>query len=184
MSQRSDDLLALYREHRFDEQYAWYEDRITEYERAHDQIITVTAAALFGAAAAGLAASADVAGLRIAWAVLAAVLSGSATLVAAYDQLIAYEQNLKVYRDARAALGSLRPDAPWLSTPVDLDQARHFVDEAERVFRSENGQWGQLTSAYTPPDARTDGPSGSSRTDGAPEAAPTVDRPAPPPTVT
>jgi hypothetical protein len=34
MSSRDEDFLRLYRTHRFDDQYAWYEARVDEYESA------------------------------------------------------------------------------------------------------------------------------------------------------
>jgi hypothetical protein len=155
MNERQSQFWELYRVHRFDDQYGWYKDRIDEYRRAHDQIITLAAIALFGAAAAGLAASANLAGWRVGWAVLAAVMSGSATLVGAYDQLIGYEQNIKVYRDAKAALGALRASAPWTTAPEGSDEPSAFVQEVETIFQNEIGQWGQLTASYTQPETNT-----------------------------
>jgi hypothetical protein len=155
MNERQSQFWELYRVHRFDDQYGWYKDRIDEYRRAHDQTITLTAVALFGAAAAGLAASADLAGWRVGWAVLAAVMSGIATLVGAYDQLIGYEQNIKVYRDAKAALGGLRATAPWNTTPERSDEPAAFVQAVETIFQNEIGQWGQLTAANPQPKTRT-----------------------------
>jgi hypothetical protein len=150
MSSRDEDFLRLYRTHRFDDQYAWYEARVDEYESAHDQVITLAAIALFGAAAAGAVASFDLFGWRVAWGVLAAVMSGVATLIGAYDQLIGYEQTTKLYRDAKAALGALRSQAPWLSSAPLPEGTAAFVDRVEAVFQSEIGQWGQLTKTEQP----------------------------------
>ena len=169
MNRRAREFLEIYRHRRFDDQSRWYEGRIEEYERAHDQIITVTGVALFAASAAGLAASADVAGFRAGWGILAAVLSAGATLVGAYDRLIGYEQNTKVYRDARAALGELRGRAPWLSeTDITSESAAAFVAAVEAVLQREISQWGQLAAeppvdpGPQPPIVNT-GPGGQNR---------------------
>jgi hypothetical protein len=150
MSDREGEFLALYRQKRFQDQLGWYADRVDEYERAHDQSITVIGVAMFGASASGLAAAADLAQFRTGWAVLAAALSGLATLVSAYDQLIGFEANTKLYRDALGALGSLRARAPWLAAePPAPETVASFVLAAEEVLQKERGQWGQLTGRPT-----------------------------------
>lgn len=146
MSDRTGEFLALYRQKRFQDQLGWYADRVEEYERAHDQSITVIGVAMFGASASGLAAAADLGQFRNGWAVLAAALSGLATLVSGYDQLIGYETNTKLYRDALGALGALRAGAPWLAAePPTPEAVASFVLAAEDVCQKERGQWGQLT---------------------------------------
>lgn len=145
MSDRVGEFLALYRQKRFQDQLGWYADRVEEYERAHDQSITVIGVAMFGASASGLAAAADLGQYRTGWAVLAAALSGLATLVSGYDQLIGYEAHTKLYRDALGALGALRAGAPWLAEPPTPGAVASFVLAAEDVFQKERGQWGQLT---------------------------------------
>lgn len=159
-SDRDREFVTLYRDKRFDDQRQWYAQRTAEYERAHDQLLTATAVALFVTAVAGALAAADVAGLRVTWAILAAAASGLASLLGGYDQLLGYEHNAKIYRDAQAGLGQLRATAPWETPdpthPGDIDT---FVTDVETVLQHEINQWGQLTAAYEPPspDAQ-DGP--------------------------
>ena len=146
MTERDAQFVAVYRANRFDDQRGWYTNRTDEYERAHDQILTATGVALFLSSAAGAVAAADLAGLRVAWAVLAAIASAVATFLGGYDQLIGYERNIKIYRDAQAALGELRARAPWLSEEHDdHEDIVQFVTAVEDVFEHEITQWGQLT---------------------------------------
>lgn len=154
---RLDQFAALYRERRFDDQRGWYDSRIDEYRRAHDQIVLAIAGALFVASVAGALAGGDVAGARTLWAVLAALASGTATVLGGYDSLIGYEQNAKIYRDARAALARLGTRAPWVSpAPHDAAALDRFVAEVEGVFDNEMHHWGQLTAAYAPPSEEAD----------------------------
>lgn len=145
MSSREQQFLALYRARRFEDQRGWYQAQVDECRKAQDQVITVSGLALFGASGAGVAAAWDLVGLRVGWAVLAAVMAAIATLVEAYGQLIGYDSNVKVYQDALAALGALHRDAPWLvdEEPPSLSTA-DFVTAAEAVFQREISQWGQL----------------------------------------
>jgi hypothetical protein len=157
MTSREEQFLALYRARRFDDQRSWYEARVDEYGRANDQVITVTGVALFGASAAGLAAASDLAGFRVGWAVIAAGMAALATLVDSYGQLIGYDQNAKVYRDALAALGTLHKDAPWLAGEgVAATSTADFVTMAEAVLQREISQWGQLAPQTTGPSEPTD----------------------------
>lgn len=98
---------------------------------------------MFGAAAAGLATAANV-GSPFAWGLIAAVMAATATIVDAYRQLIGFERNAKVYRDALAALDSLHRDAPWLVDDAAAPPIGEFVSEAEAIFQREISQWGQL----------------------------------------
>lgn len=155
MTTREEQFLALYRAKRFEDQRNWYAARIEEYRRAHDQVVTVSGIALFGASAAGLVAASP-AGSRVWWALTAAGLAALATLVDAYGQLIGYQQNAKVYRDALAALGALHRDAPWLATDDPAaPSTEEFVSAAEAVLQREISQWGQLaprTQVAEPPN--------------------------------
>lgn len=73
-------------------------------------------------------------------------------MLGGYDQLLGYEHNAKIYRDAQAALSKLRARAPWeILGRTDQGDFDTFVTEVETVLQHEINQWGQLTAAYEPP---------------------------------
>lgn len=152
MNSREEQFVRLYRTRRFDDQRQWYAARVEEYQTAHDQVITISGVAMFGASAAGLAAASGIGGFRVGWAVIAAAMAALGTIIDAYGQLIGYEQNVKVYRDALGALGALHRQAPWLDNESSVEQ---FVQAAETILQKEISQWGQLaptTRVSEPPE--------------------------------
>ena len=102
-------------------------------------------------AAVGFIAGLDVTG-KLVWAILAAILPAVTTVLSAYEGLYAFERIAKLYRDAARNLR--RVEAPDLSRAVDEAAAvARYVDEVERVFTNERGQWGQL-AVEAPPEQR------------------------------
>jgi hypothetical protein len=69
-----------------------------EYRRADDEVLTTAVIVLFNGSGAALMAAADVAGVRVACAVLAAVRSRFAALLASCSELMIHYQNTRAYR--------------------------------------------------------------------------------------
>jgi hypothetical protein len=140
MRSRHEQLLALYRRHRVEDQRGWYEARRAEFEQAVAQLGMVSGVVLaFGATCAALAG----AGGHSTWAVLAAVFPAISTALAAYGTLYAFEQQAKLYGDAARALRRIEGRAPTADEP---DAVVEFVATVEDVLRREQGQWGQLVA--------------------------------------
>jgi hypothetical protein len=78
------------------------------------------------------------------------VLAALAAAVTAYEALIVFAQVSQLCDDTIRNLRAAAID--WDSTrPHDLAAE---VGRVEQVFRTENGQWGQLVIQGTPPDPR------------------------------
>ena len=138
--------LEVYRLCRIDDQLKFYGDRRHEYESAISQLGAVSGLVLaLGAASAALAGASV--GAHEIWAIMAAVLPATATAVAAYGALYAFEQQAKIYADAVKALRRIDREPPDLNEATDPATAvREYVERAEEIFRREQGQWGQLIS--------------------------------------
>ncbi|HET9258191.1 MAG TPA: SLATT domain-containing protein [Pseudonocardiaceae bacterium] len=147
MSDRANELLLFYREHRIVDQLNFYTRRKTQFDRAAGQAMALSAILLGFATAAGALAGTEV-GPTWLWSILATVLPAAATSVGAYSILYAFEQQSKLYADAvRAVRAAARP-----ATPTDPERRPAAEDPAELVkrveaaLRQEQAQWGQLTS--------------------------------------
>ncbi|GAA2478954.1 SLATT domain-containing protein [Winogradskya humida] len=139
MSDRDAAVRRLYKDLRITEQLAFYRRRSGEYHAADRQAILVRNALLALAALAGVAGQALGETGRTVTGVVAAVLAAMATAVTAYETLIGFAPVARIYDDAALSLEEAELD--WdAGTDLAAD-----VDRVEQVFRSEAGQWGQLT---------------------------------------
>jgi SMODS and SLOG-associating 2TM effector domain 1 len=150
VTDRSSEMLALYQQHRFEDQLRFYRDRRELFDRAAGQAAVVLAVLLGLSAAVSALAGASTSHTRL-WAALAAILPAITTALAAYGALYAFEQQSKLYGDASRALVAVQRELPDLARLPD-DQARaaavrDYVEKVESVFKKEQGQWGQLTSS-------------------------------------
>lgn len=149
MSERNKELLRFYEANRINDQMKFYVGRQAQFERATGQGLAVSAVLLgFATAAGALAGTAT--GWAEGWSAIATILPALSTALAAYLALYAFEQQSKTYGDAaRALLAASRrrpdPDAGHDGQTAEQNVAE-FVQRVERVFRQEQGQWGQLTS--------------------------------------
>jgi SMODS and SLOG-associating 2TM effector domain 1 len=155
VSDRTQELLDLYEDHRVDDQLRFYRDRGRLFDRASAQG-AVVAASLLGLTAAVSALAGASTGHTQLWAALAAILPALATALAAYNALYAFDQQAKLYDDAVRSLLAARRARPDLQSLED-EQARtaavrDYVTKVESVLRTEQGQWGQLTSSIGIPD--------------------------------
>ena len=147
MSERDEEFLRYYREHRIDDQLGFYRRRTDEFDRATGQALFLAAVLLGFATAASALAGTDVAGTK-AWAALATILPAMSTALAAYTALHAFEQQSKIYGDAMRAVhaASRPPEEPAAGTRPQ-EPVGDLVKRVESALRQEHAQWGQLTSS-------------------------------------
>lgn len=145
MTDRQRQFLALYQRHRLEDQLAYYQLRSSELEAAIEQWNAVAAIVMIAASVAAFGASARLGSTAVPWVILATVLPALAAGIASYQRLVAYERTAKVFRDAAAALTSLRLDVTADESDAELEaRVERYVQRVERVFQREQGQWGQL----------------------------------------
>jgi hypothetical protein len=149
MTARAAQFRDLYIKLRIEEQLRWYQSRRDEYNKASRQAIVVRTVLLALAALAGLAAPLATTTGRAALGVAAALLAALAAAVTAFEALIGFTQVGKLYDDAASSLEAAEDDWNELGPDDDLAAALGTV---EQVFRTENGQWGQLVIQGAPPD--------------------------------
>lgn len=140
MTGREEQFRRFYQELRIADQRDWYEQRGTEYRRASRQAISARNILLTLAAVAGVAGQFVDGTGRTAAGIAAATFAALATAVTAYESLMGFGSLAKLYQDA--ALSLREAEASW-ADGTDIDQV-------EQIFRSENGQWGQLTIQSRP----------------------------------
>lgn len=156
MSARDAQFRTLYRDLRIADQQKYYTDRSTEYERAHRQAVTVRNVLLIAAALVSVGAQFTAGTSRAGCGVAAALLAALAGAVAAFDALIGFPQLQKLYSDA--ALNLAEAGIDWDSAPADGDESPG-IERVEKIMRTENGQWGQLTVQSAPKDEQAAGES-------------------------
>jgi hypothetical protein len=147
---------AFYRELRVDDQRAFYEAREREYDRAHHQSILVRNTLLLLSALLGVAGQFSTGTGRAACGVAAAVLAALAGAVTAFEALIGFAQLRKLYGDTAGNLRAAALDWQAAGPGAGVEER---VERIERIFRTENGRWGQLMlqrQEGTPPDAGPD----------------------------
>ncbi|MGH3565946.1 MAG: SLATT domain-containing protein [Pseudonocardia sp.] len=141
MSDRAREFHRLFLRLRIADQLGYYSSRRTEYRRAHRQAVVVRNALLFAAAVAGGVGQFTVGTARAGWAVVGAVLASLAAAVTAFETLIGFPQLDKLFSDAARNLEEAAID--WEEADPHSDLTAE-INRVEGVFRSENGQWGQL----------------------------------------
>src|SRR5205823_873869 len=154
MRERDQQFLTLYREHRFQEQRAFYDGRRREFETARDQVLWLIAVFMVLAAAAAALASVNVGWLKSLSSVLAVAFPALSTALSAYNALYAFERQAKIYGDAANALLRARADSPDLKPAMDdaafQEALRAHVEQIEQILRTEQAQWGQLIGEIKP----------------------------------
>lgn len=149
MTARAAQFRDLYMKLRIDEQLRWYVSRRDEYKKANRQAIVIRTVLLALAALAGLVAPLATTTGRAALGVVAALLAVLAAAVTAFEALIGFTQVGKLYGDAASSLEAAEDDWNELGPNDDLAAT---LGRVEQIFRTENGQWGQLVIQGTPPD--------------------------------
>jgi hypothetical protein len=155
MTDRAAQFRALYRELRIADQRKYYEARGKEYADAQRQAIAVRNTLLVLSAVLGVIGQFTAGAGRAACGVVAALLAALAGAMTAFEALIGFAQLRKVYADA--SLGLAAAEIDWDAAGPDADVAAE-VERIERIFRVENGQWGQLVAEGSRKDtAKTGG---------------------------
>lgn len=131
----------LYKELRIADQEQYYSDTSEEYEQAHRQAIVVRNMLLILAAVAGVVGQAVSGTSRAGFGVVAAVLAALAGAVTGFEALIGFAQLHKLYNDA--ALNLAKAALDWDTTQPGSDLSAG-IEQVEKIFQTENGQWGQL----------------------------------------
>ena len=153
MDKRHEQFLTLYHSYRHKEQSSWYEDRCVELERAQRQATYASRGLIFLAMIASIfttLATTELMPFKWIWVTLSVFFPALSTAVAAYSSLYAFDQQLKLYKDAARGLHRAEAEAFKLQTSTDKANYRKnveaYVDQVEVIFRKEQGQWGQLIS--------------------------------------
>jgi SMODS and SLOG-associating 2TM effector domain 1 len=155
MNQRDDhQFLQLFQDYRFEHQLNFYRARRIEFTKAQTQAIIISIVLIFLAALAGVLASVSGPGLKVAYLLVAAISPVLSTAIAGYSVLYAFEQQAKLYQDTINNLllaRSLAPeDKQGLSDTDFTVQLEKYVNEVEKIFLAEQGQWGQLAKSMKP----------------------------------
>ena len=151
MSERNQEFLEFYQENRIQDQLKFYRDRRDLFDRATGQGLAISATLLGFAAAVSALAGTTVGWVKV-WSALAAILPAMSTALAAYIALYAFEQQSKIYGDARRAVLAASRPLPDLTPPqgqgdpTPEENIAELVKQVEGAMRQEQAQWGQLTS--------------------------------------
>ncbi len=157
MSQRDDQQFhKLYQIYRYEDQFNFYKARRVEFTKAQTQAITISIVLILLAAVAGGLESINVPWLKLTCLLVAAIFPLLSTALAAYSVLYAFEQQAKLYQDTSNNLLLAQALAPnvkqGLSDDGFTEQLGKYVDEVEKIFLVEQGQWGQLAKKMKPPE--------------------------------
>ncbi len=143
MSDRAAQFHALYRHLRIDDQRGFYESRGKEYADAHRQAIVLRNVLLLLSSGAGIAGQLFAGTGRAGLSVIAAVLAALAGAVTAFETLIGFPKLRQLYEEVALNLSAAKID--WDAAKPDGDMTAE-VERVEKIFRTENGQWGQLVA--------------------------------------
>lgn len=157
MSTRDEQFLDFYQQYRYQDQVNYYKARKREFEDAQNEFINISTVLMILAALMGVLASVDLFGYRLWWAVLAVVFPTLSAALSTYNNLYAFERQAKIYQDAAHRLGDAWASSPHV-LPVEQESDYHqaivnYVEEVEKVFAEERGQWGQLADDIKPVQA-------------------------------
>lgn len=140
MNDRDRDFRRLYAELRIRDQQSYLRSRVAEYGSASRQAAVIRNVLLLAAALGGCAGQFTQGSGRAIWAVTSAVLAVLAAALTAYEAFFGFAQQEKRYGDAADNLDEAALD--WDEPGGDLTAE---VERVEGIFRSETGQWGQLS---------------------------------------
>jgi hypothetical protein len=138
---RDEQFRNLYLDLRIDDQAGFYADRSAEYKNAHQQAVYLRNGLITLAGLLGVIGQIPSGTARAALGVVAAVLAALAGAVAAYDALLDFPKLQKLYGDVSLSVAEIRID--WVDPSADARLGAE-MGRAERIFATEQGQWGQL----------------------------------------
>jgi PAS domain-containing protein len=152
MINRDKQFLDLYNQYRYSSQLDYYEARTEEFEGAQYEFVLSSAILMGLAAVMSVLASLDLGGLKLLWAVLAVIFPTLSAALSTYNTLYAFERQAKIYRDAFLRLESAEHKLQSTLESKSRQEMLDFVDEVERVFLEERGQWGLLADNIKLPE--------------------------------
>ncbi len=160
MSQQNiHEFFSLYQKYRFEHQIDFYRRRVKEFEQARTQALWISICLLGLTVLTGSIGSFNNIpfGLKLSCQLAAAILPVLSTVIAAYTSLYGFEQQAKLYDDGIDNLIDASDDLePTVLASLDENQFTHrvnkYVEDVEKVFHDEQGQWGQLAKKFKPQD--------------------------------
>lgn len=154
MDNRHEQFLNLYQTWRHKDQAGFYQARCMEFERARRQAIISAGVLMLLTTMVSIFTATGLFLPKWVWASLGVFLPALSTALTAYNSLFAFEQQLKLYKDASRGLHRAEADAYGLRKSADeadyLKKIEAYVNQVEGIFRKEQGQWGQLISEIKP----------------------------------
>jgi hypothetical protein len=155
MNQHDDQqFLKLFQVYRYEHQLNYYRARRIEFTKAQTQAMILSIGLIFLAAAAGAFAPVSGTWLKVACLLVAAIFPVLSTAIAGYSVLYAFEQQAKLFHDTINNLllaRSLAPDVKQGLSDTDFTiQLEKYVNEVEKIYLAEQGQWGQLAKLMKP----------------------------------
>ncbi len=153
MSQRDVQFLELYQKCRYKDQESYYERCKDEFEGARGQAFwLITGFMLLATFAAALTSAVITLNVGIAklCASLVVIFPICASMISAYDTLYAFERHIKLYDDVIISLHHAYVDKPELGEDDYYEAIGKYVNEVERILRTEQGQWAQLSNEIHP----------------------------------
>jgi SMODS and SLOG-associating 2TM effector domain 1 len=150
MGNRHEQFLNFYQTYRHKDQVGFYQARCVEFERSRRQAIITAGVLMLLTTMVSIFATTDILLPRWVWAALSVFFPALSTALTAYNSIFAFEQQLKLYKDAsrglhraEAASYALRKSADEADCQKGIDA---YVKQVEEILRKERDQWGQLTS--------------------------------------
>lgn len=148
--------LQFYQRHRHRNQLDFYTRREEEFSHAQNEAIWLSIGLIFFAALAGAAASISGGVFQLVCLLLAATCPVLSSTLAGYNALYAFEQQAKIYRDARQNLEKVDVTLPVPQPDQDevafARQVERYVLDTESILDTERGYWGQLARTMKPQD--------------------------------
>jgi hypothetical protein len=143
----------LYQADRFEDQLAFYKRAQEEFTKAQREAVIGSIILIFLSGVAGaIAASVDIHWLKLLLFLFAAIFPIFSTALAAYSTLFGFEHQAKLYQDTIKSLnraGVLAPSPEHNLTESEFaHQLSDYVHEVEKIFLTEQGQWGQLAEQF------------------------------------
>ena len=153
------EFFLLYQKHRFEHQIDFYTRRVKEFEQARTQAIWISIILLGLTFLTGSIGSFNNIPfwLKLSCQLAAAIFPVLSTVIAAYTSLYGFEQQAKLYHDGIDNLVDAKDDLePTVLASLDekhfAQRVNKYVEDVEKVFHDEQGQWGQLAKKFKPQD--------------------------------
>jgi hypothetical protein len=112
--------LQFYQRYRHQHQLEFYTSREEEFSHAQNEAIWLSFGLIFFAALAGVLASIFSGGFQLVCLLLAAICPVLSSTLAGYNALYAFEQQAKIYRDARQNLEKLAVALPTVQPAENI----------------------------------------------------------------